>query len=66
METKLEEIEVTQEATKHIMTMDFKDTETSIQAEHDYIKDKFRHMEEDILGVRHLVKDMNNKRKSNE
>eukprot|EP00972_Heterocapsa_arctica_P053442 7872197-Heterocapsa_arctica.AAC.1 len=47
------------------MTTGFKDTETSIQAEHDYVKDKFHHMEQDILGVRHLVKDLN-KRKSNE
>eukprot|EP00972_Heterocapsa_arctica_P097319 14358036-Heterocapsa_arctica.AAC.1 len=66
MEEKLGEIEVTQEATKQIMHIGFKDMETSHLAEHDYVKDKFGMLEDDIRGVRHLVKDLSNKRKSSE
>eukprot|EP00972_Heterocapsa_arctica_P029109 4281789-Heterocapsa_arctica.AAC.1 len=39
---KLGEIEERQEMTRQIMTIGFKDTETSILAEHDYIKDRFQ------------------------
>eukprot|EP00972_Heterocapsa_arctica_P025189 3711972-Heterocapsa_arctica.AAC.1 len=66
MEEKLGEIEVTQEATKQITHIGFKDMERSLLAEHVYVRDKFGMLEDDIRGVKHLVKDLNNKRKSSE
>eukprot|EP00972_Heterocapsa_arctica_P100996 14886372-Heterocapsa_arctica.AAC.1 len=66
VEQKTGEIEVTQEATKQIMHMGFKDTERSILAEHDYIRDIFTNIEDDIGRVKYLVKDLGNKRKNSE
>eukprot|EP00972_Heterocapsa_arctica_P032934 4845311-Heterocapsa_arctica.AAC.1 len=66
MEDKMEEINTAQEHTRQIMITGFADSERSFEAAHTHNKDHFRMLEDDIKGVRHLIKDQSYKRKSDE
>eukprot|EP00972_Heterocapsa_arctica_P053491 7878202-Heterocapsa_arctica.AAC.1 len=62
----MEEINTAHDHTKQTMTTGFADTERSFEAAHTYNKDHIRMLEEDIKGVKHLIKDLPYKRKSDE
>eukprot|EP00972_Heterocapsa_arctica_P066058 9745167-Heterocapsa_arctica.AAC.1 len=66
VETKMEEITTTHDHTKQTMIMGFTDMERSFEAAHDYNKYHFKIQADDIKGVKHLVKDLPYKRKSDE
>eukprot|EP00972_Heterocapsa_arctica_P034122 5022815-Heterocapsa_arctica.AAC.1 len=64
METKMEEMELTHEATKQLTDIGFKDTEKSILAQHEFVRDRFTNIEDDVGRVKYLVKDLGNKKKN--
>eukprot|EP00972_Heterocapsa_arctica_P068671 10147621-Heterocapsa_arctica.AAC.1 len=66
MVSKMEEMEGTHEATKRIMQIGFTDTEKSILAQHEYVRERFSNIEEDVGRVKYLVKDLINKKKNND
>eukprot|EP00972_Heterocapsa_arctica_P087044 12830471-Heterocapsa_arctica.AAC.1 len=51
---KLGGLEQTHAVAKEMAEIGFKDIEKSSLSEHDYVREKFGHMEDDIREVKHL------------